>query len=76
MYTLHRECTKSFAFGINSVILSVHYFFIPFMKKFKYSAYDSYTKQTHIFDTLGQAKQFIANSICGGQFISGLSLVK
>jgi len=57
-------------------MVTSYFFTFPFMTTFKYSAYDSYTKQTHIFDTLGQAKQFIANSICGGQFISGISLVK
>lgn len=46
------------------------------MTPFKYSVTDTYTKKTTIFDTLGHAKQFIANSVCGGQFISGISLVK
>jgi len=46
------------------------------MTTFKYSVTDTYTEQTTIFDTLGQAKQFIFNSVCGGQFISGINLVK
>lgn len=31
MYFTYVESTKSFAFEIKSVIMSVHYFFIPFL---------------------------------------------
>lgn len=57
-------------------MVTSYFFTFPFMTTFKYSVTDTYTKNTTIFDTLGQAKQFIAQSICGGQFISGISLVK